>query len=175
MEIKVDNGKFKFQYIPDYAKYLLKNKLEEFTTVGIRFCREANLPMMRPLAKIKEVDLVTMSVETNKELLEALAENNVGSLIEKRLAIFINNEMVDKGGKKILDQSEVLAEDIIMGTRLKRKMFTFFLQSYTQNAVVHTLIMDEMDKYTTEEQLLTSKAIIDLRKETEKKSGKASG
>ena len=175
MDIKIDSGKFKFQYIPDYAKYLLKNKLEEFTTVGIRFCREADLPMMRAVSKIKEADLVAMSVEANKELLSALAENNVGQLIEKRLSTFIKNEMVDKQGQKIIDRSEILAEDIIMGTRLKRKMFTFFLQSYTQNAVVHTLIMDEMDKYTTEEQLLTSKAIIELRKEeVEQRAGKAS-
>jgi hypothetical protein len=145
----------------------LKNKLEEFTTVGIRFCREADLPMMRPLAKIKEADLVAMSVESNKEFLEALSTNAVGPLVEKRLDLFIKNEMVDKKGNKILDRSEILAEDIIMGTRLKRKMFTFFLQSYTQNAVVHTLIMDEIDNYTTLEQLLTSKALIDLRKEEE--------
>jgi hypothetical protein len=169
MEIKINNAKFKFQYIPDYANFILKNKLEEFVTVGIRFCREADLPMMRPLEKIPESDLVAMSVDSNRELLEALSTNNIAPLIEKRLKIFINNEMVDKRGQKIIDRSEVIAEDIIVGTRLKRKMFTFFLQAYTQNAVVHTLIMDEMDEYTTHEQLLTSKAMINFRKEEEQK------
>ncbi|MDF2449542.1 MAG: hypothetical protein K0R26_2046 [Bacteroidota bacterium] len=152
----------KFQYIPDYANFLLNNKLEEFVLVGIRFCREVDLPMMRPLSKLSEKDLVTMSMDTNKELLEALAHNKVVTLVEKNLLSYKNNQIVDKKGQKILDRSEVLAEDIILGTRVKRKMFNFFLQSYTQNAVVHTLIMDEMDHYTTHEQLLTSKVLIDL-------------
>src|SRR5688572_21962625 len=110
MNIKVDSGKFQFQYIPDYANYLLKNKLEEFTTVGIRFCREADLPMMRAVAKIPEKDLVALSVAANKELLAALADNNVASVVEKNLTTFIKNEMVDKDGKKILDRSEIMAE-----------------------------------------------------------------
>jgi|ERR1043166_7473431 hypothetical protein len=160
-------SRFKFQYIPDYAGFILKNKLEEFVTVGIRFCREMDLPMMRPLAKIEEKDLVAMSLESNAELLEALAANNVAPLIEKRLEIFLKNEMVNKKGEKILDRSEIMADDIILGAFLKRKMFSFFLQSYTQNAVVHTLIMGEMDHYTTQEQLLTSYAIIDYRKSLE--------
>lgn len=78
MSVIVDGGKFKFQFIPDYANFLLKNKLEEFTTAGICFCREANLPMMQPSTRMKEADLVSLSVDANKELLEALAANNVG-------------------------------------------------------------------------------------------------
>jgi hypothetical protein len=168
MDIYVDKSKFRFQYIPDFAKFLLNNKLEEFTTVGIRFCREVNLPLMRPLAKIPEHDLVAMSIEANKELLEALALNNIGPLVENGLKQFVKNEMVNTKGEKIIDRSEVIAEDIIVGTRLKRKMFSFFLQSYTQNAVLHTLIMDETDEYTTREQLLTFMALIDYQKEENK-------
>ena len=160
-------ARFKFQYIPDYAGFLLKNKLEEFVTVGIRYCREMDLPMMRALSHIPEKDLVAMSMESNAEMLEALASNKVVQLFEKNLASFIKNEMVNKKGEKILDRSEIIADDIILGTYLKRKMFSFFLHSYTQNAVVHTLIMNEMDYYTTQEQLLTSHAIIEYRKSHE--------
>ena len=153
LNLKVDKSKFKFQYMPDFADFILKNKLEEFVTVGIRFCREMDLPLMRPLAKIPEKDLIAMSKDSNEELLKALAENDVTPLIEKRLELFIKNEMTNKQGQKVLDRSEILAEDIILGVYLKRKIFSFFLHAYTQNAVLHTLILSEMDYYTTQEQL----------------------
>src|ERR1700739_844808 len=125
LNLKVDKSKFKFQYMPDFAYFILKNKLEEFVTVGIRFCREMDLPLMRPLAKIPEKDLIAMSKDSNEELLKALAENDVTPLIEKRLELFIKNEMTNKQGQKILDRSEILAEDIILGVYLKRKIFSF--------------------------------------------------
>lgn len=167
VDIKTED--LKFQYIPDYASYLLKNKLEEFVTVGIRFCREMDLPMMRPLQRMSEKELVEISITSNKELLTALAANNVAPLFEERLKQFIKNQMVDKQGQKILDRSEIIADDIILGTYVKRKLFAFFLHSYTQNAVVHTLIMAELDFYTTKEQLITSKAIIEHRRTEEAK------
>lgn len=165
--MKIQTEDFKFQYVPDYASFLLKNKLDEFVTVGIRFCRELDLPVMRPLQRIPEKDLVAMSLESNAELLTALATNNVAPLIEQRLQIFLKNEMVDKKGEKILDRSEIMADDIILGTYVKRKLFSFFLHSYTHNAVIHTLIIGEIDYYTTKEQLMTSKAIIEYRRQEE--------
>lgn len=134
-------------------------------TVGIRFCREAELPLMKPLERVPERDLVQMSIESNRELLEALATNNVAPLIEQRLRIFLNNEMVNLQGQKVLDRSEIITDDFVLGTHVKRKMFYFFLQSYTQNAVVHTLIMNEMDIYTTKELLITFHALIEHRRQ----------
>jgi hypothetical protein len=155
---------FKFRYIPDFSNYILNHKLEEFVTVGIRFCREVDLPMMRSLAKLSEKQLTELSLESNREMLTALADNNIGPIIKKNISNFIHNEIKDTEGKTLLDQSEVLAEDIILIFYLRRKLFNFFLHAYTQNAVVHMLIAAELDFYTTQEQLLTTKAIIDIRK-----------
>jgi hypothetical protein len=167
LEIKAVN--FKFQYLPDYAHFLLGNKLEEFTQVGIRFCREADLPMLRPLAKMSEKDLIALSLAGNQELLNALASNNIATYIETNIKKFITNQINDANGAKLIDRSEILAEDIILAFYLRRKIFAFFLYAYTQNTVIHTLIIAELDYYTTEEQLLTSKAIIKQHDEDAKK------
>jgi hypothetical protein len=151
---------FKFQYLPDYAKFLLEKKLDEFTLVGIRFCREEDLPMMRPLSKLSEAQLVEISKAGNKEMLEALSTNEVFTYIEKNIEKFLNNDLTDLQGKKILENTEVVAEDIILAFYVRRKAFSFFLHSYTQNAVVHTLIIAEVDAYCTREHLLTTKAFI---------------
>jgi len=155
---------FKFRYIPDFSNYILNQKLEEFVTVGIRFCREVDLPMMRSLARLSEKQLTELSLDSTREMLMALADNDVGPIIRRNINNFISNEIKDRDGKTLLDQSEVLAEDIILIFYVRRKLFTFFLHGYTQNAVVHMLIAAELDFYTTQEQLLTTKAIIDLRK-----------
>ena len=160
MNITIDQGKFKFQYLPDYAKFLLDNKLDEFVTVGIRFCRELDLPMMRPLSRITESELVKLSRASNREMLAALASNSVTDFILKNIDNYVNNRLTDSEGEKILDRADVIAEDIILAFYIRRKLFSFFLQSYTQNAVLHTLILGEVDYYTTQEHLFTTKAYI---------------
>lgn len=158
-----EKAHFKFQYLPDFAKYILENKAEEFTQVGIRFCREVDLPMLRPLSKMPEKNLVDLSLNSNREMLFALASNNIAPLIAKNIDNFINNHIVDKEGNKILDQNEVAAEDFILAYYIRRKTFAFFLYGYTQNTVIHTLILAEIDYYTTQEQLLTSISAMKVR------------
>jgi hypothetical protein len=154
------NSLFKFQYLPDFSKFILENKLDEFVTVGIRFCREMNLPMMRALEKFSEEQLIEISREGNRELLDCLSKNEVLSLIQRNIQNFLNNQIKDYKGNTLLDKSDVLAEDIILGMFIRRKLFNFFLHSYTKNAVLHMLIAAEVDFYTTQEQLMTSKAMI---------------
>lgn len=156
----IDASKFKFQYLPNYAKFLLENKLDEFGTVGVRFARELDLPMMRPLAKIPESQLMELARESNREILQGLADNNIVPFIKKNISNYVNNRIGDKEGNILLDKTEVVAEDIILAFYIRRKVFSFFLYSYSQNTVLHMLIASEVDAYTTEEHLLTTKAYI---------------
>jgi hypothetical protein len=163
--IEVNMISFKFRYLPDFAAFLLEKKLEEFSQVGIRFYREADLPMLRSVAHIPEKDLIALSLESNRELLTALSTNQIGLFIKKNVSKFVTNQITDAKGSKLMDRSEILTEDIILAFYLRRKTFIFFLYAYTQNTAVHTLIFEELDYYTTQEQLLTSKAIIKKRNE----------
>lgn len=162
--MEINKALFKFQYLPDYAKFLLNNKLDEFVTVAIRFCRELDLPMLRPLAKFSEKELLGLSRDSYEQILAALAENKVSDVIERNISKYVNNQFTDKNGNKILENTEVVAEDIILAFHIRRKLFSFFLHSYTQNAVVHILIAGEVDVYTTNEHLLTTKAYLASRK-----------
>jgi hypothetical protein len=160
MDLSTGKANFKFQYLPDYANFLLNNKLDEFVTVGIRFCREADLPMMRPLNKMPEADLVALSRESNKSFLSALAVNDIVPLMEERITQFVENRMLDRKGKKLIDRSDILVEDIILSFYLRRKTFIYFLHTYTKNLVIHMLIAEELDYFTTHEHLATVKALM---------------
>src|ERR1700741_4876002 len=95
---RVDETLFNFKYLPDYADYILNKQLEEFVTVGIRFCRELDLPMLRPLAKMPEKELVKLSLESNRQILTALKEGRIAEQIEENLNNWVTNklEIIDR-------------------------------------------------------------------------------
>jgi len=157
---RVDKNKFRFQYLPVYAEWLLKNKLEEFVTVGIRFCREADLPILKPLAKLPEKELVALSIESNKQMLQGLISGTICDLIENNV-----NDWVSNKHKDIIDKTEVMAEDVTLGYYLRRKVFAYFLYGYTQSAPMQQLITHEVDDYTTQEELISLKAYFEILKE----------
>jgi hypothetical protein len=159
--IKVNKKQFKFRYLPDYAAFLLKNKLEEFVTVGIRFAREVDLPMLKPLAKIPEPELVKLSIESNREVLAALVEGHIAENIEQNLRNWIENKL------EIIDKNEIAAEDLTLAYFVRRKLFAHFLFSYTQNTVLHQQIIAEVDVYTSYEEVESLRIYLALQKELE--------
>lgn len=158
-KIHVDKQLFKFRYLPDYADYLLKNKLEEFVTIGIRFARELDLPMLKPLAKIPESELMKMSLESNKAILKALSENKVSELVELNINNWTSNNI------QYLDKFEVEPEDLTLVYHIRRRLFSYFLYSYTESAPIQLSIVNEVDVYSSMEELISLRAYFLIQKE----------
>jgi hypothetical protein len=156
--IRVDGASFKFKYLPLYADYLLKNHLEEFVTVGIRFARELGLPMLKPLAKLPEKELVAISLESNKQILTALKENKIHEQIQDNLNNWVTNKL------DIIDKFEIEAEDLTLAYHIRRKLFSHFLYSYTQSAPIQQSIFNEVDVYTSTEELISLKVYLAIQK-----------
>src|SRR5687768_1948925 len=155
--IKVNKALFKFKYIPEYAEFILHQKLEEFVLVAIRFSREANLPLLQPLAKYSEAELAAMSTESNRQLLKALVENRVGDFVEESLQKWVDNTL------ELVDQHDITSEDLILTFSLRRKIFAFFLDAYTKNLVEQKFIIAELDTYTTGEEMLSLNIFLALQ------------
>lgn len=166
MELNINKENFQFEHLPKYAKYLLDHKLDEFVVVGIRFARELDLPMMKPLAKYKEEELIDMSLESNKLELNAYINNSIADHIEMNLKNWVDNKLGNrKDGKAIIDKSEIIAEDLTLAYYLKRKLFSYFLYGYTQNVSIKQSIINEMDKCTTYEELAALKVYFEILKD----------
>lgn len=173
MELNINKENFQFEHLPKYAKYLLDNKLNEFVVVGIRFARELDLPMMKPLAKYKEEELIDMSLESNKLELNAYINNSIADYIEMNLKNWVDNKLGNrKDGKGIIDKSEIVAEDLTLAYYLKRKLFSYFLYGYTQNVAVKQSIINEIDKSTTYEELAALKVYFEMLKDQYKSQNK---
>src|SRR5688572_17532926 len=131
----VNKDIFKFHYLPEYADYLLKNRLTEFVTIGIRFCREVDLPLLKPLSKFSEEELVALSMESNKQILLAISKNEVPQLIESNIQKWENNTIEN------INKEDITAEDLTLGFFLRRKIYAYFLDSYTKNVVEQKFII----------------------------------
>ncbi|MCD6019743.1 MAG: hypothetical protein K0S53_2864 [Bacteroidetes bacterium] len=166
MEFHINKENFQFEHLPKYAKYLLDHKLDEFVVIGIRFARELDLPMMKPLARIAEHELMEMSKESNKLQLNAYINNTIAEFIELNLKNWVDNKLANpKDGKTLLDKTEIVAEDLTLAYYLKRKLFTYFLYGYTQNVAVRQSIISEVDQCTTFEELASLKVYFEILKE----------
>lgn len=155
----VNRDVFKFKYLPDYADFLLKNRLTEFVTVGIRFCREVDLPLLKPLSKFSEEELVALSMESNKRILEAISKNEIPQLIDSNIQKWENDTIEN------ISKHDVTAEDLTLGFYLRRKIFSYFLDCYTKNVVEQKFIIGEIDVYTTQEELIAYSIYIKSQQE----------
>ena len=160
MEYTVDKKHFQFKHLPAYASFLLNKKLEEFVTVGIRFAREVDLPMLKPLAKIPEGELVKLSLDSNRLILTALTDGTISDFIRDNLKNWAENKL------EIIDKNEIEPEDLTLAYFIRRKLFAHFLYSYTPNTALHQVIISEVDVYTTYEELATWKVYFDLHRST---------
>jgi hypothetical protein len=155
----VNKDIFKFKYLPDYADFLLKNKLTEFVTIGIRFCREADLPLLKPLSKFSEQELVDMSIESNRQILSALSKNEIAAHIEENVKKWESNTIEG------IDKEDVISEDLTLGFFIRRKIFAYFLDTYTKNVVEQKFIIAELDIFTTQEELISYNIYIKMQQE----------
>lgn len=158
--LSIDKNIFKFQYLQEYARFLLEKNLEEFVTVGIRFSREADLPLLKPLSKYSEEQLVALSLDSNKKILEALIQDKIADRIEENANNWINNTL------GVIDKDDIAAEDLTLAFYIRRKTFGFFLDAYTKNVYLQKFIIAELDHYTTQEELILYN--IYLKMQTEK-------
>ncbi len=156
-DLIINREKFNFKYLPAFAAYILDNHFKEFVTIGIRFSREEDLPVMKPLAKLSEEELVNLSLDSNRKTLNALIKGKIVDYIENSLDRYINNKI------GILDQFEIDVADLTLIYFIRRKMFSYFLYGYTQNPSLQQSIISEVDIYTSQEQLLTLKVFLNLK------------
>src|SRR4051812_27884646 len=102
IDFTINRELFKFQYLPDFASFILHKKLKEFAVVGIRFSREAKLPLLKPLSRFSEKELVDLSLVSNREMLEALTRNDAAAYIESNGKKWISNAL------GIVDKAEIV-------------------------------------------------------------------
>ena len=98
-------------------------------------------------------------MESNREILFSLSKNDIGQHIEDNLKKWEDNTIAG------IDKDDITAEDLTLGFFLRRKIFAYFLDSYTKNVVEQKFIIGELDAFTTQEELIAYNIYIKKQQE----------
>ncbi|MDB5228931.1 MAG: sensor signal transduction histidine kinase [Bacteroidota bacterium] len=138
------HDKLDLHYLPAYADFLLQNKLEEFNSAMLRISREVEIPLLKLLALMPEEQLLELSLQGTKELLEYFSQNKMATFIEISLKRWIENEI------QVIQSDQVEARDISSVSFVRRKIFRDFFPQYSSDLTLYRNVMEEVDRFTVE-------------------------
>lgn len=155
----VNPQQFNFTYLGDYATYILNNLLNDFARVSIRFCKEAELPLLRAMSKYSEEEIIAITIDSYTEMLESLAHNNSAEYVKLSVQKWVDNKWV------VFDKDDVTAEDLSLVFYIRRKTFGHFLDAYTKNVVLQKFIIAEVDVFTSQQELVNVNVYLQMQRE----------
>ena len=151
------SAKLEFKCLPSYARFLLDHKLHEYVIKQLQLSREAEIPVLKYFDWMTEVQLLELGTSSAKELLEAFEKNKVNELIYRSVNSWVNNQLPN------LDQDQIVAEDITSLSLIRRKTLRFFLPAYSTDINTCLQLMDEIDQFTTEQEIQSFNTFIALQ------------
>jgi PAS domain S-box-containing protein len=133
-----------FKYLPEYADFLLKNKLKDFTSEQINIMKDMDVPVLKFFSHFKEEQLLEEGQKNTQLFLEAFKSNSVSDYIQISIDNWISNQYA------FFTRENISIEDITLISFTRRKLFRHFLSDYTQDSSLSLKIMEEVDAFTVE-------------------------
>src|ERR1700676_4991110 len=97
----------KFTALPAYARYLLEEKLDEYTTEELRLSRFMEIPLMKLLVSVPDNALKEAISERAAILLRALSLNQASGYIQESLLSWLSGNTV------YISREQVMIEDVV--------------------------------------------------------------
>ncbi len=133
-----------FKFFPDFARFIRENHLITYIQEQIDLCRDFDLPIMKHVAHIPDEQLIELGLSSHTEFLEAVENNLLKPLLEEKLKEWEDDKM------DILGRDDIAAEDLTIGTNIRKKVFLKLLPLYTNDPFEIIEIIKEIDAYDTE-------------------------
>jgi signal transduction histidine kinase len=146
------------KYLPGFARFLLDHHVEELVKDALRLSREMNVPMLKYL-KLTDEDLLKMARPSYVELLNAFINHNTAELINRNAALWKANQV------SIIEKDQIVAEDITLVARVRRKMFHNFLPRYTTDPSKMLAIIDEIEEFLLQYTTVTFRTYTNILQE----------
>ncbi|MES2590722.1 MAG: PAS domain S-box protein [Bacteroidota bacterium] len=159
-ETTIKQNKLAFSYLPAYADFLLQNKLEEFSSVMLRVSCEENLPILKYFETLTREQIIKLSIETSRELLECFSKNEAQKYIEISQKKWMENQL-----PHLLQSESILVGDITKISFTRRKVFNSFISSYTSEMATCINIMEEIDRFTTFQEESSFEILMNINKQ----------
>jgi PAS domain S-box-containing protein len=161
-ELKLDSPtrkRLEFSFLPEYARFLLENKLEELAALQIILFREFKPPLFKYFEKRSDEELISLGTEGMRKLLSALTGKKTVEYIEYSLRDWLNNQLPQ------ISRNQIEAEDITMISMIRRQIFRKFIGEYTTNFPMAIRILNEIDDFTTISETISLKLLLKLQQD----------
>ncbi|MCE9539289.1 MAG: PAS domain S-box protein [Bacteroidetes bacterium] len=135
--------KLNFYYLPDYAKFLLKNKQEELASTMLIISREEEIPLLKYVKILPERKIIELFRKNTKELLDSIVKMDSPNYINLNLKKWIGDQFAG------INTTKIVAKDITCLTFIYRKTLRRFLADYTSEMAISMQIIDEADRFTS--------------------------
>ena len=148
-----------FNYLPLYAAFLLENKMHEFVKQQILLSKEIKLPLLKYLENFSEEQLIVLGLQTTEELLKSLRENRAAEYIKFSTERWLSNQLPS------IAANQVIIDDILLLSLVRRKIFRHFIPTYTNNLELAIKILNEIDIFTVKTDTLSFKTFSEIQKQ----------
>ena len=146
-------------YLPEYARFLIQNYLEEFVALSITLSREEEVPLLKYFSSYSDADFFSLAKKSNSDLLSLLEANNLQQYINKSTAEYVNNLL------PTILREDILAEDITLISLVRRKAFRNFLHLFAKDQNHFNHVMEDVDRFTAATEVATFNAYIHIQQE----------
>ena len=150
---------FYLNYLPEYARFLIQNYLEEFVALSITLSREEEVPLLKYFSSYSDADFFSLAKKSNSDLLSLLEANNLQQYINKSTAEYVNNLL------PTILREDILAEDITLISLVRRKAFRNFLHLFAKDQNHFNHVMEDVDRFTAATEVATFNAYIHIQQE----------
>jgi PAS domain S-box-containing protein len=154
-----DEERLTFLYLPDYARYLLANKVRDMALRQHELSKELNIPLLRYFSHLTEDQLIELGQEGTRRLLRALENNDATNYIRLAVASWVNDQIPE------FSRNQLLSEDISLISYMRRKIFREFVGGFTEDVGNVISILDEMDRFLSWMDKLMFKTLFAIQQE----------
>ena len=161
-ELKLDSPtrkRLEFSFLPEYACFLLENKLEELAVRQIILFRELKPPLFRYFEKTPDEKLISLGIDGMRKMLSALSGQKPVEYIENSLRDWLNNQLPQ------ISRNQIEAEDITIISLIRRQIFRKFIAEYTTDIQTAIRVLTEIDDFTTISETISLKLLLKLQQD----------
>lgn len=148
-----------FKHLPDYAAFVLENKLDEYVASQVRYSKEEQVPLLRFFAHLSDEELQDISRNAVTHFLTQLKTNSASEFIRTSTENYIANSLPE------ITRDHIMAEDITVISLVRRKVLRSFLSCYTSDFELCCQIMEEVDRFIMASETASFNAFIHIQKE----------
>ena len=155
-----------FKYTPEFAAYILHNKLDAFVQELQRRYIESDIPLRHLFKSIAEEQRRALLVASVREMLGLLAANNAEKYIRQSIATWLNNEIPE------ITKEQIHAHDIALVNYVRSAVLRQFISEYTSDQCVWQHLVDELHRFSVVFDSETFTSYLEVQREEIQKINK---